>query len=231
TALTLYFDEISRYERLTRDEQATLSREIRENENLDARNKLVEHNLQLVIRIAKRYRGLGMDFADLIQEGNLGLMTAADRYDASRGTAFSTCAEQWIRQAIRRALTNKAHTIRLPSHMMEMVQTLERCRKQLIETLGRDPTLEELSEKLGLSAPKTKKVLRAAELLSIPSLDEPTHLSDYKEDELVARYGIIESKKIMAPLQVMEAKEELEACLETLRQFLKALSAVEHGND
>src|ERR687898_3164314 len=142
-----YFGQIARGRLLTHDEEIDLGRRTREGDET-ARSKLIERNLRLVIPVAKKYRRMGLPFGDLIQEGNVGLMRAADKFDPEKGFRFSTYATWWIRQAVQRAVADKGRTIRVPVHMGEKIRKLVRTQNQLSAQLQREPTDEEVAERL-----------------------------------------------------------------------------------
>ena len=158
----MYLKEIGKISLLSLDEETELSERIA-NGDEEAKNRLAESNLRLVVSIAKRYVGRGMLFLDLIQEGNIGLMKAVEKFDANKGYKFSTYATWWIRQAITRAIADQARTIRVPVHMVETINKLSRFQRQLTLELNREPTDEELAEKMGMSPEKVREVIKIAQ--------------------------------------------------------------------
>ena len=182
----MYLKEIGRIPLLTPDEELALSERINNNDE-DAKRILAESNLRLVVSIAKRYVGRGLLFLDLIQEGNIGLMKAVDKFDSNRGYKFSTYATWWIRQAITRAIADQARTIRVPVHMVETINKLSRFQRQLTLELNREPTDEELAEKMGMSPEKVREVIKIAQdpvSLETPiGEEEDSHLGDFVPDE------------------------------------------------
>jgi RNA polymerase primary sigma factor len=183
----MYLKEIGRVELLSHEEEITLAKLILEGDE-EAKKKLAAANLRLVVSIAKRYVGRGMLFLDLIQEGNMGLIKAVEKFDYKKGFKFSTYATWWIRQAITRAIADQARTIRIPVHMVETINKLTRVQRQLIQELGREPTAEEISAKMeGMTADKVREIQKIS--LEPVSLETPigeeddSHLGDFIEDE------------------------------------------------
>ena len=182
----MYLKEIGKISLLSLDEETELSKRIAEGDET-AKNRLAESNLRLVVSIAKRYVGRGMLFLDLIQEGNIGLMKAVEKFDAEKGYKFSTYATWWIRQAITRAIADQARTIRVPVHMVETINKLSRYQRQLTLELNREPTDEELAKKMGMSLDKVREVIKIAQdpvSLETPiGEEEDSHLGDFVPDE------------------------------------------------
>ncbi len=182
----LYLREIGKVKLLGNEEELELAQKM-VNGDEDAKKKLVEANLRLVVSIAKRYVGRGMYFLDLIQEGNLGLMKAVDKFDYTKGYKFSTYATWWIRQAITRAIADQARTIRIPVHMVETIHKVSRYSRQMLQELGREPTAEEVGEKMGMSAEKVREIMKIAQdpvSLETPiGEEEDSHLGDFIQDE------------------------------------------------
>jgi RNA polymerase primary sigma factor len=185
--LARYFGQIGRGRLLTHEEEIDLGRRTREGDKT-ARSKLIEKNLRLVIPIAKEYRGMGLPFGDLIQEGNIGLMRAADKVDPEKGLRFSTYATWWIRQAVQRAVADKGRTIRVPVHMGEKIRKMARTYNELSAKLQREPTDEEVAERLSWDVERVKEVKSA--IPDATSLNQPlssdegsSELGDFVEDE------------------------------------------------
>jgi RNA polymerase sigma factor RpoD, C-terminal domain/RNA polymerase sigma factor, sigma-70 family len=182
----MYLKEIGRIPLLTPDEELALSERINNNDE-DAKRILAESNLRLVVSIAKRYVGRGLLFLDLIQEGNIGLMKAVDKFDSNRGYKFSTYATWWIRQAITRALADQARTIRVPVHMVETINKMVRVQRQLTLELNREPSEEEIAKKMNVSVDKVREVIKISQdpvSLETPIGEEDdSHLGDFIKDE------------------------------------------------
>ena len=182
----LYLKEIGRVPLLTPEREQDLAQRMAEGDE-QAKVELVEANLRLVVSIAKRYVGRGMFFLDLIQEGNLGLMKAVDKFDYTKGYKFSTYATWWIRQAITRAIADQARTIRIPVHMVETIHKVSRYSRQMLQELGREATAEEIGEKMGMSADKVREIMKIAQdpvSLETPiGEEEDSHLGDFIQDE------------------------------------------------
>ncbi|MBR6781736.1 MAG: RNA polymerase sigma factor RpoD [Clostridia bacterium] len=182
----LYLKEIGRVPLLTAEREHELAERMGEGD-IEAKKALVEANLRLVVSIAKRYVGRGMFFLDLIQEGNLGLMKAVDKFDYTKGYKFSTYATWWIRQAITRAIADQARTIRIPVHMVETIHKVSRYSRQLLQEYGREATAEEIGEKMGMSADKVREIMKIAQdpvSLETPiGEEEDSHLGDFIQDE------------------------------------------------
>ncbi|MEE1011634.1 MAG: sigma-70 family RNA polymerase sigma factor, partial [Acutalibacteraceae bacterium] len=178
----VYLKEIGRVPLLTPEEEIELAIRISDDDP-KAKQRLAEANLRLVVSIAKRYVGRGMQFLDLIQEGNLGLIKAVDKFDYTKGFKFSTYATWWIRQAITRAIADQARTIRIPVHMVETINKVKKTNSQLLHENGRDPTAEEIAEKLDMPVEKVREILRVAQepvSLETPiGEEEDSHLGDF----------------------------------------------------
>ncbi|MDY0234616.1 MAG: RNA polymerase sigma factor RpoD [Gudongella sp.] len=182
----MYLKEIGKIPLLTGDEEIDLAKRMEDGDE-SAKKKLAEANLRLVVSIAKRYVGRGMLFLDLIQEGNLGLMKAVEKFEYRKGFKFSTYATWWIRQAITRAIADQARTIRIPVHMVETINKLVRVQRQLVQELGRDPTPEEIGNEMGLEVERVREIMKIAQepvSLETPiGEEEDSHLGDFIPDE------------------------------------------------
>lgn len=182
----MYLKEIGRISLLSLEEELELSKRIEEDDE-EAKALLAESNLRLVVSIAKRYVGRNLSFLDLIQEGNIGLMKAVDKFDSSKGFKFSTYATWWIRQAITRAIADQAKTIRVPVHMVETINKLKRVQRQLTLDLDREPTEEEISKELGITEEKVREIIKISlDPLSLETPigeEEDSHLGDFVRDE------------------------------------------------
>ena len=182
----MYLKEIGKIPLLTADEEIELAKRMEDGDE-EAKKRLAEANLRLVVSIAKRYVGRGMLFLDLIQEGNLGLMKAVEKFDYRKGFKFSTYATWWIRQAITRAIADQARTIRIPVHMVETINKLVRVQRQLVQELGRDPSPEEIAREMNMEVEKVREIMKIAQepvSLETPiGEEEDSHLGDFIEDD------------------------------------------------
>jgi len=182
----MYLKEIGQVKLLSAEEEVELAKRVAEGDQ-EAKNKLTEANLRLVVSIAKKYSGRGLHILDLIQEGNTGLIRAVDKFDWTKGNKFSTYATWWIRQAITRAIADQARTIRVPVHMVEVINKATRCNRKLVQELGREPTVEEIAAELGLPVEKIIEANRtAADTLSLDTPvgdEEDTSIGSFVEDE------------------------------------------------
>jgi len=185
----MYLREIGKFPLLTFKEEIELAKAIKRGD-MRAKHKLVNSNLRLVVSIAKKYTGRGMLFLDLIQEGNLGLIRAVEKFDHRKGYKFSTYATWWIRQAITRSIADQARTIRIPVHMVETINKMRKTTRMLLQKLGRKPTEEEISKKSRMSVEKVREIIKVSQLplsLEIPIGDEESsHLGDFVEDYTIA---------------------------------------------
>ena len=207
----LYLKEIGKVPLLTPEKEKQLAERMAAGDD-SAATELVEANLRLVVSIAKRYVGRGMFFLDLIQEGNLGLMKAVDKFDYTKGYKFSTYATWWIRQAITRAIADQARTIRIPVHMVETIHKVSRYSRQMLQELGREATAEEIGEKMGMSAERVREIMKIAQdpvSLETPiGEEEDSHLGDFIPDDDTPSPAEATSTNIL--------REELERQLHTL---------------
>ena len=207
----MYLKEIGVVPLLSNEEEKELAIAV-ENGDLEAKQRLAEANLRLVVSIAKRYVGRGMQFLDLIQEGNMGLMKAVDKFDYSKGFKFSTYATWWIRQAITRAIADQARTIRIPVHMVETINKLVRERRNLLQELGQDPTPEQIAERMDMTPDKVREILKIAQepvSLETPIGEEDdSHLGDFIEDEVIENPVDYTTRVVL--------REQLDEVLDTL---------------
>ena len=207
----MYLKEIGVVPLLSNEEEKELAIAV-ENGDLEAKQRLAEANLRLVVSIAKRYVGRGMQFLDLIQEGNMGLMKAVDKFDYSKGSTFSTYATWWIRQAITRAIADQARTIRIPVHMVETINKLVREQRNLLQELGQDPTPEQIAERMDMTPDKVREILKIAQepvSLETPIGEEDdSHLGDFIEDEVIENPVDYTTRVVL--------REQLDEVLDTL---------------
>ena len=218
--LARYLAQTGQERLLTHEEEIDLGRRVRAGDK-KARDKLIEKNLRLVVSVAKKYRGMGLPFGDLIQEGNIGLMKAADKYDPERGWRFATYATWWIRQAIQRAVANKGRTIRVPVHMGEKMRKMARVYNELSAELSRDPTDEEVAERIGWDVDRVKDVKSAipdATSLNRPlsSEEDSSELGDFIEDERES--GV--ASEVVRELETRRLMESVERLPERQRRVL-----------
>lgn len=208
----MYLKETSRAALLSKDEEINLARRIEEGDK-DAKKQMTEANLRLVISIAKRCNGRGLSFLDLIQEGNIGLMRAIEKYDYRKGYKFSTYATWWIHQNINRAISDKSDIIRKPTHITEQIHKLIRIQRQLFQNLGREPTPEEIGKELELSTAKVRDLLKI-------STDDPASLDiPIGEDENTALGDLVKDRETPSPydqVSYTSLKEQLQKVLDTL---------------
>ena len=207
----MYLKEIGKVPLLTAEEEVSLAKRI-ERRDIDAKRKLIEANLRLVVSIAKRYVGRGMLFLDLIQEGNLGLIRAVEKFDYRKGYKFSTYATWWIRQAITRAIADQARTIRIPVHMVETINKLIRVQRQLLQDIGREPTPDEIATEMGTTPQKVREILKISQ--------EPVSLETPIGEEEDSQLGdFIEDQEATVPVEAVSEimqKEALDMVLGTL---------------
>ena len=211
-----YLKEIGRVPLLTAGQEMALAKAARAGD-AEARRALSEANLRLVVSVAKRYAGRGLPFLDLIQEGNLGLMKAAEKFEPERGFKFSTYATWWIRQAITRAIADQARTIRIPVHMVETINRLIRTSRQLLQELGREPTPEEIAEKMEMPVERVREIMKISQdpvSLETPiGEEEDSHLGDFIQDDHVqvpvdaATYTLLH-EQLMEVLDTLTEREQ-----------------------
>ena len=220
----VYLKEIGRVPLLTAEEEIDLAIRISEDDP-SAKKRLAEANLRLVVSIAKRYVGRGMQFLDLIQEGNLGLIKAVDKFDYTKGFKFSTYATWWIRQAITRAIADQARTIRIPVHMVETINKVKKASNQLLHENGRDATAEEIAEKTNIQVEKVREIIRVSQepvSLETPiGEEEDSHLGDFIPDD--------EAPAPPDTASMMLLKEQLSAVLKTLTPREEKVLALRFG--
>ena len=220
----MYLREIGKVPLLTPEEEQELARRMADGDK-EAAARMTEANLRLVVSIAKRYVGRGMQFLDLIQEGNIGLMKAVEKFDFNKGYKFSTYATWWIRQAVTRAIADQARTIRVPVHMVETINKVIRVSRQLLQELGHDPSPEEIAEEMGMTTEKVKEVLKVAqEPVSMETPigeEEDSHLGDFIKDE-----GASEPAEAAASTML---RNELEEVLNTLSPREKQVLELRFG--
>lgn len=222
----MYLKEIGRVPLLSADNEVELAKRIEEGDE-EAKRRLAEANLRLVVSIAKRYVGRGMLFLDLIQEGNMGLIKAVEKFDHTKGYKFSTYATWWIRQAITRAIADQARTIRIPVHMVETINKLIRVSRQLLQELGREPTPEEIAAEMELSVEKVREIMKIAQepvSLETPIGEEDdSHLGDFIEDQDALAPADAAAYELL--------KEQLEDVLDTLTEREENVLRLRFGLD
>ncbi|RCW45372.1 MULTISPECIES: RNA polymerase sigma factor RpoD [unclassified Halanaerobium] len=220
----MYLKEIGKVDLLTAEEEVEIAKRMEQGDE-SAKRELVEANLRLVVSIAKKYVGRGMLFLDLIQEGNMGLMKAVEKFDYTKGYKFSTYATWWIRQAITRSIADQARTIRVPVHMVETINKLIRVSRQLLQEKGREPKPEEIGEEMGISAEKVREIMKIAQepvSLETPiGEEEDSHLGDFIEDE--------DSPAPASAASYILLKEQLDGVLDTLTDREKRVLELRFG--
>jgi RNA polymerase primary sigma factor len=220
----MYLKEIGRVPLLNAEEEIVLAKRMEQGDE-EAKRRLAEANLRLVVSIAKRYVGRGMLFLDLIQEGNLGLIKAVEKFDYGKGFKFSTYATWWIRQAITRAIADQARTIRIPVHMVETINKLIRVSRQLLQELGREPMPEEIAKEMDISVERVREIMKIAQepvSLETPiGEEEDSHLGDFIEDQ--------DAPAPAEAASFMLLKEQLEEVLETLTPREKKVLQLRFG--
>ena len=220
----MYLKEIGRYALLTPEEEVELAERMQAGDE-DAKRRMIEANLRLVVAIAKRYSGRGLQFLDLIQEGNLGLMKAVDKFDHTKGYKFSTYATWWIRQSITRAIADQARTIRIPVHMVETINKVIRTSRELLQKLGHDPSADEIAEELNMPVEKVREILKIAQepvSLETPiGEEEDSHLGDFIPAEEASDPADLASAVLM--------KEQIQKALNTLTPREKRVLELRYG--
>ena len=226
--IRMYLKEIGKIPLLSTEEEIELAKRMEKGDE-EARKKLAEANLRLVVSIAKRYAGRGMQFLDLIQEGNLGLIKAVEKFDYRKGYKFSTYATWWIRQAITRAIADQARTIRIPVHMVETINRLIRTSRQMVQELGREPTPEELAKKLDMPVERVweiKKISQDPVSLETPiGEEEDSHLGDFIQDDNV----MVPADQATFTLLHEQLMESLETLTEREQQVLRLRFGLDDG--
>lgn len=226
----MYLKEIGKVPLLSSEEEQELAKRMQDGDE-EAKKRLSEANLRLVVSIAKRYVGRGMQFLDLIQEGNLGLIKAVEKFDYSKGYKFSTYATWWIRQAITRAIADQARTIRIPVHMVETINKLVRTQRQLLQELGREPLPEEIAKEMGMSVDKVREIQRISQepvSLETPiGEEEDSHLGDFVEDE----HADAPSDAATYELLCEQVREVLETLTDREQRVLRLRFGLDDGNN
>ena len=227
----MYLKEIGKVSLLSADEEIELAKRMEKGDEA-AKKRLAEANLRLVVSIAKRYVGRGMLFLDLIQEGNLGLIKAVEKFDYRKGYKFSTYATWWIRQAITRAIADQARTIRIPVHMVETINKLIRVSRQLLQELGREPTPEEIAEEMDMPVDRVREILKISQepvSLETPiGEEEDSHLGDFIQDDNVPVPADAAAFTLLKE-QLVEVGKEFNVTRERIRQIeAKALRKLRH---
>ena len=227
-SVKIYLKEIGKFELLKPEEEPILAEKILQGDE-EAKQRLINANLRLVVNIAKHYVGRGMLFLDLIQEGNLGLMKAVDKFDYTKGFKFSTYATWWIRQAITRAIADQARTIRIPVHMVETINKMTRVQRQLVQELDRDPTAEEISEAMG--GELTPKRIREIQRIALEPVSFETPIGEEDDSHLI---DFIEDKDNESPVEYTTKrllKEELDEILKELTDREERVLRLRYGLD
>lgn len=226
--IRMYLKEIGKIPLLSTEEEIELAKRMEKGDE-EARKKLAEANLRLVVSIAKRYAGRGMQFLDLIQEGNLGLIKAVEKFDYRKGYKFSTYATWWIRQAITRAIADQARTIRIPVHMVETINRLIRTSRQMVQELGREPTPEELAKRLDMPVERVREIKKISQdpvSLETPiGEEEDSHLGDFIQDDNV----MVPADQATFTLLHEQLMESLETLTEREQQVLRLRFGLDDG--
>ncbi len=228
-SVRLYLHEIGKIPLLTAEEEIDLAMKIREG-NQRAKDKMAEANMRLVVSIAKRYTGRGLDFLDLIQEGNTGLLRAVEKFDPDKGFKFSTYATWWIRQAITRAIADQARTIRIPVHMVETINKLLRTQRRMTQQLNREPTMEELSKELEMEPEKIEYIMKIKQ--DISSLDAAVGRDGEEDDSVLGDF--IEDEDTATPEESATSellREQISSILSTLSDREQKIVRMRFGLD